>query len=167
MIQHRRVAAGQLFEKSLEKNPVRVETSFSCPWHRSARAMPRMTWSTCWPHPAQVAFWHFLHVTARHTLVLLVGYSGRELPADAFALGAILPGFGSAVCPTIAERLNRTAAKSGINFVDMFFSFIVRANSRRCVVNPASYQSFRRKDGRQGFMVKIAHPVLTYLDGLL
>jgi len=33
---------------------------------------PRITWSTCWPQPAHVAFPHLRHVTCRHIKVLLI-----------------------------------------------------------------------------------------------
>jgi hypothetical protein len=40
--------------------------SFTWPGHRSARRTPAITWSTCWPQPAQLALPHTLQVTCRH-----------------------------------------------------------------------------------------------------
>jgi hypothetical protein len=79
------------------------------------------------------------------------GNSGRELPAEAFALGAIFPALGSAACTTVIDRLNRTATQRGRHFFDMVF-FLFKKNSRRrdfhCqnIVPPAKTQGIFAKD---------------------
>src|SRR5690554_89413 len=57
--------------KSLDQHPLPSPGSGACPGQRSAFGTRANTWSTCWPHPAQVVFPQVLHLTALHMLFLL------------------------------------------------------------------------------------------------
>src|SRR5690625_1574480 len=60
------------------KNPGRVDSS-GCPSQRWARGTSRMTWSTCWPQPAQVVLPQVRQVTALHIGNVLPGGGGGRM----------------------------------------------------------------------------------------
>lgn len=61
-----RLLVGQRPGNKREIKPPFPRTSLSCPGHLCEPVTVRMTWSTCWPHPAHVVLPHVLHLTARH-----------------------------------------------------------------------------------------------------
>jgi len=63
-----RVGWSQRRPKSLARKP--VPGSLGWPGQRCAFGTPAMTWSTCWPQPAQVGWPHFRQVTCLHMVVL-------------------------------------------------------------------------------------------------
>ena len=53
--------------------PEEVASSPAWPGQRSVRGTPAMTWSTCWPHPAQVVLPQVRQETGRHMRVSFKG----------------------------------------------------------------------------------------------
>src|SRR5690625_2188378 len=93
------------------KNPPR-DSSFAWPGQRTRWGTFFMTWSTCWPQPAQVVLPQIRQVVARHMMVSLRAGEDQAVGVGAFSKRAAREGSEVTRFQGILERTEAMAQES-------------------------------------------------------